>query len=232
MFNVDDIQTYEVRPETLNVYIVCDPARSKKKDSAKTAIAAIGIDAAMNKYLLDGANHKMDLGERWQALRDIVNRWRKEPGVQSIHVGYEAYGALADLDYFHEKMREAKQSFEIEELKWPREGPGSKEDRVQRLGPDFRGHRFFVPAKHDPKRLTKNQSYMHTIGADHRIAKNIRKRDENGVVYDLVEHFKVQVHYFPFGGAKDLIDAVSRIYDMEPSSPYIIPTETLEPEYT
>ena len=68
MFDVGDLQVYEVRPDTLAVYILCDPARSKKKDSANSAFLAIGVDYAMNKYLLDGLNHKMDLKERWENL--------------------------------------------------------------------------------------------------------------------------------------------------------------------
>ena len=71
MFNVQDLQVYEVRPETLNVYLLIDPARSKKKDSANTAMIVIGVDYASNKYLLDGMNHKMDLQERWQNMRNL-----------------------------------------------------------------------------------------------------------------------------------------------------------------
>jgi hypothetical protein len=61
MFDVEDIGYYEIRPETLNVYIMVDPARSVKRDSAKTAMAVVGVDYAGNKYLLDGYNHRMDL---------------------------------------------------------------------------------------------------------------------------------------------------------------------------
>jgi hypothetical protein len=63
-----------------------------------------------------------------------------------VHVGYEGYGADADLDYFTERMEVEQDSFPIEELKWPRDSEPSKDDRVQRLGPDFRAHRFYLPA--------------------------------------------------------------------------------------
>jgi len=46
MFDVNDVEHYEIRPETLMVYILVDPARSKKPGSANTAMAVIGLDYA------------------------------------------------------------------------------------------------------------------------------------------------------------------------------------------
>jgi hypothetical protein len=231
LFDQSDLREYEVRPETLMVYLMVDPARSMKKDSANTAMAVIGIDYAGNKYLLDGYDHKMDLQERWTRMRDLWETWRKETGVQGIHVGYERYGAIADLDYFKERQKVENCGFEIEELEWPREGPGSKIDRVQRLGPDLRSHRFYVPRGTDPNKLTRNQQMMLEQGYDYRISHAIRRRDEQGKAYDLTERFKLQCHFFPFGSTKDLIDAVSRIYDMTPLAPVIVDQTQLEPEY-
>ena len=234
MFNVEDLQVYEVRPETLNVYILVDPARSKKRDSAKTAIAVIGVDYANNKYLLDGFNHRMDLRERWVRTAQMYHRWRRAPGVQHIKVGYEAFGAQADLDYFKERMGTPNEGghFPIEELLWPRDGDGSKVDRVQRLGPDLRAHKLYVPYDTDPARLTKLQRTMENTGYRYRIAQPIKRKDDGGGIYDLSADLRMQVHFFPFGGAKDLVDAVSRIYDMEPRAPNFQEPSYLEPEYT
>lgn len=230
MFNVEDLQVYEVRPETLAIYIMVDPARSKKTDSDATAIAVIGVDYAMNKYLLDGMNHKMDLQERWQNTAMIYRKWKAATGVQACSVGYESFGAQADLDYFKEQMRVTGLRFDIEELAWPREGGGSKVDRVQRLGPDFRSGKFFIPYPTDENKLTSNQLRVKD-GYSYRIAKKIRRKDENDNLYDLTEQFKMQVHYFPFGGKKDLVDAVSRIYDMTPRAPSYNEPRYLEPEF-
>lgn len=232
MFNVDDLQVYEVRPETLGVYILVDPARSKKTDSDNTAMVVLGVDMANNKYLLDGFNHKMDLMERWQKVAMLYMKWAATAGVQVVHVGYESFGAQSDLDYFREQMKLTRVRFDITEVAWPREGGGSKTDRVQRLGPDFRSHKFFLPYDTDPDRLTSNQKRM-TGGYDYRIAKPIRRKDENGEVYDLAAQFRMQVHYFPFGGKKDLADAASRIYDMEVRPPAGRgEARYVEPEYT
>lgn len=231
MFNVEDLQVYEVRPDTLAIYIMCDPARSKKTDSANTAIAVIGIDYANNKYLLDGFNHKMDLMERWTRVVNTYIKWKCAPGVQAVYVGYESFGAQADLDYFKEQMKIVGTHIDIKELAWPREGGGSKIDRVQRLGPDFRTGKFFLPYETDEKNLTAAQRNM-INGYQYRIAKPIRRVDENQVMYDLSEQFKMQTHYFPFGGQKDLIDATSRIYDMTPMAPSYREPRYMEPEFT
>ena len=228
-FDPDDLQTYEVRPETLNVYILCDPARSKKRDSANTAIAVIGVDYALNKYLLDGFNHKMNLQERWKNFLAMWVKWKRQPGVQLVRMGYEKFGAQADLDYFLEQQRLIGASFEIVELAWPSEGDGSKNDRIQRLGPDFRSHKFFLPYKTNDKSLTKRQRILDQQGYAYRIARPIRRADENQKVYDLGDHFRNQVTFHPFG-LKDLVDAASRIYDMQVVAPTYREPSYAEPE--
>jgi hypothetical protein len=254
MFDPMDLRQYEIRPATLNVYITVDPARSMKKGSANTAIAVQGIDAARNKYLLDGCNHRMDLKTRWEMVRDIRTSWINQPGVQAVHVGYEAYGAQADLDYFLERMEVEKNSFPIEELKWPRDGEASKDDRVQRLGPDFRAHRYYLPAlmskagvaswwKLEPGSagglelkltpqdgLSSLQRKMALEQTPYRIAKPIVRKDSEGNMYDLTRHFVEQQMLYPFAPLKDLVDAASRIYDMDPRPPVIIEDKELLPE--
>ncbi|SVC39695.1 uncharacterized protein METZ01_LOCUS292549, partial [marine metagenome] len=68
VFKPEWIRRIEIRPRVLNIYILCDPAHSKKQSSDRTAIAVIGVDHAYNKYLLDGICHRMNLKERWESL--------------------------------------------------------------------------------------------------------------------------------------------------------------------
>lgn len=232
MFNVEDLQTYEVRPLTLMAYLLIDPARSVKKDSAHTAMVVLGVDSAGNKYLLDGVDHKMDLMERWRWMRDLWYRWSVSPGVVGVQVGYERFGAIADLDYFKERQRIEGVRFEIVELEWPREGEGSKKDRVQRLVPDIKGHRFYLPYPTDTDRLTAVQQRMAAQGYEYRLSRQIRCVDENENIYDVTERFRMQVSYFPFGGLKDLLDAASRLYDIDPVTPTVVDESFLEPEWT
>jgi hypothetical protein len=232
MFDVNDLQVYEVRPLTLMGYLMVDPARSVKRDSANTAMVVLGVDAAGNKYLLDGVDHKMDLMDRWRWMRDLWFKWKSAPGLQGLHVGYERFGAIADMDYFAERQRIEGESFEIEPLEWPRDGERSKSDRVQRLVPDIRGHRFYLPYPTDEERLTNLQSNMIASGYGYRVSRSITRKDENNQRYDVADRLKLQVSFFPFGGLVDLIDAASRIYDMSPVTPIVVDYNDLEPDYT
>ena len=230
MFNVLDLQVYEARPRTLMCYLLCDPARSKKKTSANTAMVVIGIDTAGNKYLLDGVDHKMDLMERWRWFRDLHNRWVEAPGVVGLISGYETYGAQADMDYFLEQQKAEGNWFEIIELSWPRDGEESKVDRIQRLVPDVKGKRFYLPYPTDDERLTKLQRSFIAAGYDYRIARPIRRVDEDQHIYDVTERLRLQFDFFPFGGKVDLLDATARIYDAEPARPESGDRGPLEPD--
>src|SRR5258705_4570218 len=177
MFKKEWIKFAEIRPATLNVYILCDPASSRKKGSDNTAIAVIGIDSTYNKYLLDGYHHKMALAERWTVISQLRRHWMNMPGVQMVRVGYERYGMQSDIEYFEEKMRATSNAFEIVELAWPREGPGAKIDRIQRLQPDFMNGKFFLAAPIDNE--TSAQRKMRDAGYAYRIFTPTRRRDHD-----------------------------------------------------
>lgn len=231
MFNVGDLRVYEVRPQTLMIYIMVDPAHSMRPGSDHTAMAVVGMDSAGNKYFLDGVDHKMELADKWRWMRDLWWRWHDETGVQGCHVGYERYGAISDLQYFEERMRIEQCSFEITPLEWPRSGEGSKNDRVQRLTPDLKNHRFYLPYPTDPENLTSTQERMVREGYEYRISRRIKRLDQDRKSYDVTERLRMQFAFFPFCERKDLVDAVSRIYDMEPCAPVYVDRSTLEPEY-
>jgi hypothetical protein len=230
MFNIEDLQVYEARPRTLQCYLLCDPARSKKKNSANTAMVVIGIDIAGNKYLLDGVDHKMDLMERWRWFRDLHDIWVAAPGVVGLVAGYESFGAQSDLDYFQERQRVEGNWFEIVELAWPRDGEESKSDRIQRLVPDVRGHRFYLPYPTDDERLTKLQRSMIAGGYEYRVARPIIRLDEEKRIYDVTERLRLQFDFFPFGGRVDLLDATARLYDAAPVPPENQDNRSIEPD--
>lgn len=231
MFNKEWLRVYELRPETLNIYIMVDPASSRKVGSDATAMAVLGVDHAGNKYLLDGYRHKMNLLERWDNMRNLRRTWINRPGVQLVRVGYERYGMQSDLEYFEERMRLEGESFDIVELAWPREGGGSKADRVQRLLPDHKRGRIYLPAR--LKEPSSAQKKAMEDGRPHIIAQPIKRKDQDGRIYDLSESYIEEYIRFPFAVHDDLIDAVSRIYDMDYTTPTPMSqyTKYLEPEY-
>lgn len=258
MFMPTWLRHYDVRPLTMNVYILCDPSRGRSAESDNTAIAVIGISTTGAKYLLDGMCHRMQLSKRWTNIRNFHKKWSRARGVQHVAVGYERYGAQSDDEYFQERMRIENYYFNMKELNWTRDGTQSKRERVERLEPDFRNSRFFLPypvtrdglpfiwhVDNDKESntfgtvvltplhtrgLTRNQERVINAGAPDLLAKALRCVDDDGHVYDLTRHFMDEFMQFPFGRYKDLIDATSRIYDMEPTAPRVFKPSALEPQ--
>lgn len=238
MFDVTWFRPYSVRPTILNVYIMGDPSKGRSTNSDRTAIAVVGIDPLGNKFLLDGVRHRMKLSERWAYLRNFYRKWSKARGVQYCGVGYEVYGLQSDLEYFEERMDREEIHFAIRELNWVREGLQSKKDRVERLEPDFRDSRFYLPGliwraidgpcywRVDPEkssvRYVPATTDSHEImrakngGMDDLIARAIQRLDEDRKPYDVTKALMDEMEFFPFSPRDDLVDAVSRIYDMDP----------------
>ena len=256
MFDLAWMRPFEIRPTTLNVYIMADPSRGRTLRSDRTAIAVVGIDSQGNKYLLDGARHRMKLSQRWDMLRRLYDKWRHVHGVQFVRVGYERFGQQSDDEYFQEQMRKLPEEdqFAIEELAWPNEGRNSKADRVQRLQPDFENGKFFLPPimyhpdlprldtngeaswkatpdlaywKYNPEKMvldywryqgpTRRMKLAEAQGQRYLVPQAITRRDEDDDVYDVTRALIEEMRLFPFAPHDDLVDAVSRIYDMNPA---------------
>ena len=116
------MREYELRPRTLNVYILVDYAGTRTTGSSRSAIAVVGVDRQKNKYLLDGCAHKMNLDDRWLMLKHLRKKWVNATGVQTVAIGYERYGAQSDIQHFETMMRIEGEAFPIEEVNWPRQG--------------------------------------------------------------------------------------------------------------
>ena len=101
---------------------------------------------------------------------------------------------------------------------------------MQRLGPDLRAHKFFVPKTVEG--ITSNQLRVMEEGQGYRVAKPIKRKDSENNLYDVTKELIEQILFYPFAPLKDLIDATARIYDMEPRPPILIDERDLEPEYT
>lgn len=247
VFRVDWLKPYDVVPQILNVAILCDPSKGASQDSDNTAIVVIGISITGNKYLLDGYCHHMKLTQRWEAIRDLYETWGRRKGVLRVEVGYEQYGMVSDDQYFEERMRIEKIRFPIKILSWTREGTRGeqgKRARVERLEPEFRNGRFYIPLNvwRDGKAqtwrvdkgkvvwsefidFTKTQRSAMEAGAGDQVCKAIKRYNEERKVYDLTAKFIEEYTTFPFGRWKDCIDAVSRIQDMGMYPPQLMRKE-------
>lgn len=235
MFREEWPRFTDIRPSTLNVYILCDPASSKKRGSDRTAMLVIGIDAARNKYLLDGYIHKMGLTERWKKLSDLWKKWTQEPGVQLVKVGYERFGMRDALEHFEERMEVERIGFEIVELAWPEDSTRAKYDRIQRLEPDFRGGKWFFadqqPVDTEGRTVeTKAQAAVRAAGQAYRVFTPTRRRDHENNVYSLNKLLFDEYVPYPYSAKDDGLDCLSRIYDIDPAPPVLIDHGSLEPE--
>ncbi|HEY1246086.1 MAG TPA: hypothetical protein VGF29_14765 [Hyphomicrobiaceae bacterium] len=258
MFLTRWLVAYWLRPAMLNVYIMVDPAKGRNKTSDRTAMVVIGIDRNENRHLLDGFCHRMPLSERWERLRDLHKKWSKIPGVQLVEVGYERYGMQSDVEYIEERQRIERYFFGVKELNWTGERPGgeSKKARVGRLEPMFREGSFLVPGRvwHPTLGNAENHARWHledgsdeikyrpdqgldreernakTRGEHHRLMEPIMRRDEDGNPYDLTRVFFEEFALFPFSPRDDLLDAMSRISDMDARAPLAFEQMQIEVE--
>jgi len=228
MFKKEWLRFAEIRPATMTVAIMCDPASSHKKGSDDTVIHVWGMDTARNRFLLDGYHHKMGLTERWTRIRDLRKKWSDTPGIQLIKVGYERYGSTSDLEYFTERMEIEQNFFEIVELAWPLGGSGSKYDRIQRLEPDFRQGKIHLAALVQTE--TQNQQAIREQGQAFRIYAPTRRMDHEGHAYSLNKKLLDEYMVYPYSAHDDGLDTASRWNDMNMRPPEIIDERRLEPE--
>ena len=217
-----------MRPATLTVAIMCDPASSKKKGSDSTSMQVWGMDVARNRYLLDGYHHKMGLTERWVRMRDLWKKWSQAPGVQMVKVGYERFGLRDGIEHFEKMMEIEGISFPIVELAWPNEGPGAKYDRIQRLEPAFRGGKVILAAVVEKE--TRNQATLRERGESFRIYTPTRRLDHEQRAYSLNKVLLDEYLVYPYSPHDDALDCASRWDDMEIRPPIIIDERALEPE--
>jgi len=71
--------------------------------------------------------------------------------------------------------------------------------------------------------LTRQQRLMEVQFQKFRIVTALKRLDENGDVYDLTRMFLEEMRLHPFAPHDDILDAASRVYDLEPKAP--IPLE-------
>lgn len=119
----------------LNIYMIFDPASSKKKDSDYTAGWVLGLGADRNMYVLDMVRDRLSLTQRADLVIGWHRRWRP------LAVGYERYGMMADIEHILFRQEQENYRFPIVELG----GQMPKVDRIRRLIPWFEGGRIWMP---------------------------------------------------------------------------------------
>jgi len=151
-FNLNNLMYHQTEnTENLALYLICDPASSKKKNSDYTAMGVIGIDGDYNILLLDGIRDRLNPSERWNCLFSL---YKSYPAIKKIF--YEETGMNNDLFYFKEQMNKIGHFFDNKFISLnPKQ---KKEDRIVRLEPLIEEKKLYLP-KHKHKVTVANESY-------------------------------------------------------------------------
>lgn len=187
-FRDDWLRHYKITGDSdfrnMNKYMVVDGASEKKRQSDYTAMAVIGLATDSNYYLLDAVRDRLSLTERADAVFSLHRRWKPRA------VGYEKYGAMADVEHIKDRQNRENYRFEIIELG----GQTPKLDRIRRLIPIFQAGRFYLP-------------------------ESLLKVDYEGRPVDVVQTFlNEEYRSFPVAFHDDLFDAIARIVDPDMST--------------
>lgn len=121
--------------DKMNVYIVVDPASSKKKGSDYTVMWVIGLNSDRCYYLIDGIRDRLNLAERTQTLFSLHRKYAP------VGVGYEKYGKDSDIEHIEGEMIRENYRFDIIEMG----GAISKPERIKGIVPAFSQGKVYLP---------------------------------------------------------------------------------------
>lgn len=171
--------------EDMNIWIFYDPANSKKNNADYTAMVVIGLAPDQNYYILDLIRDKLNPTERVNTLIKLHKKWNFKSGTPP-RVAVEQYGMMTDLYYIKKAQENINYRFSLVEVA----GRLSKEDRIRRMIPDWDNDRVYIADK---------------------ILYNDYKNDIRDLSSEIIED---ELMLFPVGKNDDMIDAWTRIYDV------------------
>lgn len=125
----------EIDLQSANIYILVDPASSKKRYSDYTSMWVVALCRDQNYYVVDGVHDRLNLTERAETLFELHRTWGP------TRVGYERYGMQADIEHIQYMQDQTGYRFQIFELA----GTMNKNDRIRRLVPLFEQGRIYFP---------------------------------------------------------------------------------------
>ena len=182
-FNKDWLRFYDFMRDFTkwNVFILVDAANDKKKTSDFTVMTVLGLAPDNNYYLLHAIRDRMNLVERCSTLFSLVRQWRP------IHVGYEQYGMMADIQHIRYVQEQENFRFHIV----PLGGAMPKIDRIKRLVPVLEKNRLWLPHR------------LPFISVD-------------GKIHDYIAEFlRDEYETFPVCVHDDMLDCLARVLDID-----------------
>ena len=199
-FSKDYIQYFDPDCDTfscknMNIWILYDPANSKKDNADWTAMIVLGLAPDNNYYILDLIRDKLNIKERVAALIKLHRKWNRKGG-KPPRVVIEEYGLSADDFDIKEGMKEENYRFSTISVGGKSKGVKLKKvERIRRLVRAWEAYRVYLPNK-------------------------IMYRDYKDEVRELVEELiEDELMMFPVGKNDDMIDAWTRIFDVQAPFP-------------
>lgn len=184
---IDSQDGARVDASGMNIYILVDPANSKKKSSGHdpdyTVMIVLGLGNDNNYRVLDMVRDRLNPKERIQTLIALHKKWNRKSG-KPPKVGYEQYGMMTDAFYLREAQKEISYRFPVVELG----GKLAKPERIKQLITPFEDLRVYMP-------------------------KYLPYRTVSGDTVDLVQELVAEYETFPVGRHDDIMDAFARIMD-------------------
>lgn len=123
--------------ETMNRYLIVDPASSKEKRSDYTVMIVLGLGKDENYYIIDAIRDRLNLSERTNLLFNLHEQYRPNA------VWYEQYGQQADSEHIKSEMNSRHYRFSINKLG----GQMAKKQRIERLQPLFEQGKIYFPTR-------------------------------------------------------------------------------------
>jgi hypothetical protein len=149
-FNEADLRYWDGETlRNLNLYLVVDPAGSKKqKDADFTVFTLFGVDELENRMIVKIIRDKLSLPERCSRLFSLL---RQYPRI--IRVGYEQIGMQSDIEHIEWMKKEENFRFEIQPLgakgrsssKGITYGKINKNDAIASLSGPLSRHAIWLP---------------------------------------------------------------------------------------
>ena len=179
----------------LNIYIIVDPAGTKKKKADYTTMWVLGLGADKNYYILDIIRDKLDLTGKTNKLFGLVRQFTVRNRKPLVY--YEKVSMQSDIEHIQYVMNQTNYRFAITAAS----STIPKGQRIDALEPYFREARIWFPL-----------ACWHV---------NWEGAREDMLSSFIKEEYKL----YPFCSHDDGLDALSRIADDQTGTEMAFPDE-------